>query len=86
MKAILIIDMPKSCLDCCLTDNEYGDCVAVNFIKRGNYENRPEWCPLKPLPKREPEHFTSNREEVHDVYFQGWNACLDEIMGGENDR
>lgn len=77
-KAILIFDMPNHCYECPM---EHDIACTVSW-KEVESLDRPEWCPLKPLPKREPEHFTSNGEEVHDVYFQGWNDCLDEITGG----
>ncbi len=79
-KAILIIDMPKSCLDCWLSDNEYGDCVAVNFIKKCNYETRPEWCPLKPykdyIPKKWINNYVNHKASKGfteiDCYWQYW--------------
>lgn len=85
MKAILVIDMPKDCWDC---PCNWGD-VMCNMEKGVEHDlpdkGRLENCPLRPLPQREPEYFTSNGEEVHDVYFQGWNACLDEILGGRRE-
>lgn len=79
MKAILILDMPECCI-CCPCYNSDGLCWAEERIVKDDFK-KPSWCPLKPLPKREPEHFTSNGEEVHDVYFQGWNDCIDVIVG-----
>ena len=79
MKAILIIDMPKDCWECPLEHDR--KCLGIVAARKVESLDRPQWCPLKLLSKREPEHFTSNGEEVHDVYFQGWNDCLDEIMG-----
>lgn len=53
MKAILVIDMPKSCWACPLWDkSDYADgCEAVgrktHDIDHGT--DREEWCPLKPF-------------------------------------
>lgn len=49
MKAILIFDMPKDCLDCPCFDDFQGCCqVIANSID--TYAAKPEWCPLKPMP------------------------------------
>lgn len=62
MKAILVIDeLPKSCYECPLTHSEagfFGDiCDSVcTVLDRTNIVfmdgmGKPDWCPLKPLPK-----------------------------------
>lgn len=85
MKAILIIDMPECCISCPCYDMNGPDglCWAKERRVRDDFK-KPSWCPLKPLPKKEPEYFISsvNGEKVHDAYFQGWNDCLDVITGG----
>ena len=50
MKSVLIIDTPKSCLDCPLQDY---DCKAIKDDHKyeTREDRRPDWCPLKPLPK-----------------------------------
>ena len=58
-KAILIIDMPKSCNECKIRcDDEYSNwCPYDNpepngvfqYVKNGA---KPEWCPLKPMPEK----------------------------------
>ena len=54
MKAILVIEMPKSCFACPLWDeSDYADGCMVfrrqtHDIDHG--EQREEWCPLKPIP------------------------------------
>ena len=53
------MEMPKSCYDCRMVDDEFGYCHAVDVIalgKRGHYNGelwkyednhtKPEWCPL----------------------------------------
>lgn len=66
MKAILIIDMPKTCLDCrfCRELHEgieacceiVDDPVDDNLCRMieceyGYCQGKPEWCPLKPLQR-----------------------------------
>lgn len=84
MKATLVIDMPDECLDCPCYRQTYTynwglageDCKAMlrplNYIE---VTNRPEWCPLKPLPTR-PDVIPIKEEEA---YVYGWNDCLKEI-------
>lgn len=84
-KAILIVDMPKSCGLCKLCEVNIDWCNAMD-ISLANYEEytkRPNWCPLKEVPgKKEPDSLTDS------VYFEalGYNTCIDEILEGtEND-
>lgn len=52
MKAILVIDMPSNCLDC---PCEYDYLICKAIIHKLDYvgadNERPSWCPLKPLNK-----------------------------------
>lgn len=87
MKAILIMDMPSSCIDCrfcreideginacCEIMDEPDDSELCRMIDVSYTQEKPDWCPLKPMPSRfNEEHF--NRYE--DCY----NACIDEILG-----
>ena len=96
-KAILIIDMPEGCSYCdfCYTrnydsyykiDGEKYCCIeelSVNDYYNGEKpRNKPNWCPLKPLPKKKDtskyDGYCMNTActERH----RGWNACLDEIL------
>ena len=45
------MEMPKSCLVCCCTDTEYGEC-ALDPEKRcpEDYHKRADWCPLVNIP------------------------------------
>ena len=80
MKAIFVIDMPKSCWACPLWDkSDYADgCEAVgrktHDIDHGT--EREVWCPLKPLPQKMEE---DTIESMMDDYSIGWNDCLKEI-------
>lgn len=39
-------------------------------------------CKLVKMPQKEYEFTTIDGEQVHDVYFAGWNACIEEIENG----
>lgn len=81
MKAILVIDMPKSCRDCKLTYLDTGDDAyfGVNVQRcilddaEADTDERYYDCPLRPLPhKLQADWYT-------DGYKEGFNACLEEI-------
>ncbi len=92
-KAILVMDMPSSCSKCdfCLeiTENHHccqrvlGDnerCKRVDCDVEFYQYEKPDWCPLKPVPEKKDESdFDSDSD-----YFEalGYNACIDEILGG----
>ena len=73
MKAILVIDMPTSCIDCPFTLAHIcdGGKQAISNI-RGRHES----CPLKPLPERRQDIEEANLEAM---FNDGFNACLDEL-------
>lgn len=76
MKAILVIDVPmlddgrKLCNECPIWNRERLFCeYDFNMETKG--------CPLKPMPK-ELEPAIS---EKYVDYCQGFNDCIDEILG-----
>ena len=75
MKAILVIDMPTNCNKCEVKCDGY---TAKQYAEKGI--TRPNWCPLRPLPDEKEDLFYPCNEYVRAVN-EGWNACLDEILG-----
>ena len=83
MKAILVLEMPKNCLECPLGKNmsiPIETCIQCPLGKCAideETETRPNWCPLKPMPQRanHPDWCDGGR------YDKGYNACIDEILG-----
>ena len=78
-KAVLVMDMPECCFKCKLQDFSYCR-IAYN---RHVGEGRPDWCPLRELPEREtgmPDADDLGAEYVRGT-ADGWNACLEEIIG-----
>lgn len=87
-KAILIIDMPESCKECdfCYySDERVPSCqLKLQAIVMESVQAKPSWCPLKPMPEK-------SLTGLSDYYQwgdweDGYNQCIDEILGEENDK
>ena len=79
-KAILIMDMPECCVDCCCGYFERYT-KELNLVcgatgEDANNVGKPDWCPLRELPEKakHPAYCDNGR------FDKGWNACLDEIL------
>lgn len=85
MKAILVIDMPKTCDDCSFLNytNGVGLTICENKDQMIPDEGKPSWCPLKPMPTPIPYEQTDTQTvkavKVDNGFRLGWNACLKEI-------
>ena len=49
-KSVLVIDTPKECDECPCLNRKLWECQADK--KRRSSDERPSWCPLKPMPKK----------------------------------
>lgn len=83
-KAILVIDMPESCYECCLrhhmTDNLPEDWCGINGKEVVlEAKDRPAWCPLKQIPEKKLTYITSS--DYLNGFGSGYNACIDDIIG-----
>ena len=88
-KSVVIIDTPNRCRECMFSSlsaniDEIFCCGLLVHLKEevlciDKYKNKPDWCPLVPLPERKDLH-----EEVapYNLYQQGYNDCLDDIQKG----
>ena len=89
MKAILVMDMPSSCLECPIGKDmsipietcikcPFGKCVIDKETK-----TRPNWCPLKPMPSKKTlsGDVTDIQKMGKELMNIGYNACIDEILG-----
>lgn len=82
MKAVLVVDMPEDYMGSVIDVKLYGK----EKVTHEQYVNM-----LRPLPKpktREEEIVIDQFIEdlFYDDYIRGWNACLDEIMGEQNEQ
>lgn len=92
-KAVLVMDMPESCFGCnflyCNADAGIDSCQAMKvsrIVDSETYE-KPDWCPLRELPKKKEEFelrkckgSVEGTWKVPLIENKGFNACLDEIL------
>ena len=86
-KAMLIMDMPSSCNVCrycrtCLRrSGSNSECLLLpRQIEKKELYKRPTWCPLRECPQQKDENNAYDDCEYYRM--QGYNACIDEILGG----
>lgn len=85
-KAVLIMDMPESCLKCQIgenTSNQLETCIICPITEKCAIDDeaaaRPNWCPLRELPEKKDYVILSDGSPLH-AWGNGWNACLDAIL------
>ena len=69
---------------CCELTIDPDDDTLYRIISEHDL-HKPDWCPLRELPEKNPSnpelapgvYYT---EKGYEVYKNGWNDCLDEIM------
>lgn len=92
MKAILVIDnMPKTCGQCtyCITEqienNTVHYCVSgkEGIVDIKDLNKKQTWCPLKPIPQKKEVCSLEYATDVEDWFDNGYNECIDEILGEE---
>lgn len=85
-KAILVLDeMPEKCMDCPCFDFDVCYCNITDrkVIDAVNSGSKPDWYPIRSIPKKEDECFYDHGYE--DKFAYGWNRCIDAITGGGKD-
>lgn len=89
-KAVLVIDMPKNCKECKLmvyddisywcpvrTMNDiFYETDVYQYVKN---ETKPDWCPLKEIPEKKEIAYCYTQTDY--IYRDGWNNCLNKILG-----
>lgn len=86
-KAMLIMDMPSSCIECPLLASWQDSASAprnywcpYNLEITIEVEKRSDWCPLREVPQKKRPKKTDRL--VDSANKHGYNACIDEILGG----
>lgn len=79
MKAILIIDMPKGCIDCPCHDTELLYCKTMEQHAEYFYE-KPSWCPLKELPEKR----TINGAVSHGIMTDDVGTTVKDYTGEDD--
>lgn len=103
-KSVLVIDTPETCVDCIfcqeygIGSKKYAYCYVTNGDSEndmkpidciyGYRQSKPDWCPLKPLPKKFDNEKDRKLGDFEPLFKIGWNACLREITetSDENER
>ena len=93
-KAILVIDMPETCDECILLQEHLSCLYCRAGHQRILTEYRPDWCPLKPVPKKidiaafdnsikaGADHELELGAYMYDRgIYRGYNICIDKIVG-----
>ena len=90
-KAVLVMNMPDSCLDCMFCyelDEGIEACCSITCEEKDNTlykeincedgycQNKSNWCPLRKLPEK-----LKYGESIFNGNVKGWNDCLKEILG-----
>lgn len=92
-KAILVMDMPECCADCPCSfferDNPILNLICGVAQEDAYNVGKPDWCPLRELPEkrdtnRNKNHYISNFWS--SAKSVGWNACLDKILKGCDEK
>ena len=80
-KSVLVIDTPEDCESCGLHGGIFNSFCRINCRDIKGTSTKPDWCPLKPLPK-----YKSMEKPGEYEYgkMHGWNQCIDEIVGGDD--
>ena len=88
-KSVLVIDTPEKC-DSCMYIGTFHSFCKINCRDIKDVSVKPDWCPLKPLPEK--MKLTGNYNGEYSKtgsktlgYKVGWNACINEITGGNVD-
>lgn len=85
-KSVLVMNTPENCGSCIHIDTFLPFC-RINCRDIKDTSTKPDWCPLKPLPKKmkitglyNGEYFKAGGKLPN--YKIGWNDCINEITGG----
>ena len=88
-KSVLLMDVQDKCLDCNLCVLDMDGSLSCYYNKKeicsdvGENNNRPDWCPLKPLPEK--STIENDMTDYQCGLVDGRSQCIDEITGGEAD-
>lgn len=91
-KSVLILNTPTMCDDCIFHYNTYDDndcfvdkCMVLkddryNDMTIDGYTRKYDGCPLRELPEKQCRDYPEYDRYITG-YDDGWDACLDEILG-----
>ena len=82
MKAVLVIEMPHDCVYCpCWRGGNdefpFDDCTALQRpLTVEERDNKPDWCPLKPMPEKRELHQYVGDRCYHCRFFNGEKSTV----------
>ena len=89
-KGIIVIDIPESCMSCPCYKETYtgwddnwddgGEWCGITGEAVYGYTD-DEQCPIKPMPEKYSKALIIKGDTFNERYVDGWNACIDEILG-----
>lgn len=81
-KAILVMNMPDSCVGCPLCQRGENNCYycMATFKIIVDVWLKANWCPLREVPKKQTIYCTDTAH--HRFAKGGYNYCINEIMKG----
>lgn len=84
-KAILVMDMPECCDECSLLNYSFDYPVCIISGETRGYafrtkERKMDKCPLKLVPEKR-GYSGHPYDDYGDGFADGYNECLDEILG-----
>lgn len=77
-KAIIVINTPDGCRECPLCGEDhmtYRDYCRITDQYIWALD-KPDWCPLKPAPKKMEVSYGSDEQD----WENGYNSCVEQIM------
>lgn len=84
-KGIIVIDIPESCVECpCFESNQsdydgFGNWCGITGEEMYGYKDKRD-CPIKELPEKQVRDYPEYDRYITG-YDDGWDACIDEILG-----
>ena len=82
------MNMPDSCVGCPIcqrADDNLYYCMAT-FKIIVDVWLKAHWCPLRELPQKREEGYAKDVGLRDCGFIDGWNACIDEIMKGSEEK
>lgn len=83
-KSVLVMKTPEDCYSCHLRMVTHNLPYCKFELKRiKDTSIKPDWCPFMDLPEKDNGDYPANTSDAG--FAEGWNQCIDEITGENND-
>lgn len=84
-KGILVLEwMPTYCSECTFCYEKYNEGSWCDLLNEQVYQwGKPDHCPLRELPGKQVRDYPEYDRYITG-YDDGWDDCINEILGEEN--